>query len=414
MYCQNCGQEIEDESKFCKYCGTETHRKPITKNIKHHFSCFFAKIKNLKIFQKEFYSNNRKIMLISTSIVIAFMTLLLLLYFLIPFLFVEISILKFNNKKYDIAIEWCNRAIKINSRYANAYYNRANAKSEIFDIESAREDYNKAIELKPHNAEYYFARGNCSSSYCNQALNDFNVAIKLNSKKSKYYVKRAKANSCLGNYTEAFADINTAIKLKSKDAKIYYERSNIYETIEKYKEANEDLNKAIELAPKEAIYYSARGRIKAKLWDNNGALKDFNKAITLEPDNTLFYANRGLFKATQLKNFKEGIEDFNKAIELNSVDSLLYQSRSTLKYLQNDNNGAMKDINIAIDLANNDKDKASAYHFRGDIKYKKRNYSGATDDSLKAYTLNPSQEYFQSYMNSSYNSVMSIMPNFYY
>ena len=24
MYCQNCGKEIEDHSKFCKHCGTKT------------------------------------------------------------------------------------------------------------------------------------------------------------------------------------------------------------------------------------------------------------------------------------------------------------------------------------------------------------------------------------------------------
>lgn len=410
MYCQICGKQIEEEAKYCKYCGTKTNRKSITKNIKQHFSCFFTKFKNHKIFQKNFYMNNKKIIIITTSIFITFMTLLLLLFYLIPFIFVKISILKFNDKKYNIAIEWCNRAIKINTKYANAYFNRANAKSEIFDFENAKEDYNKAIELKPNNAEYYFARGNYSP-YCNESLEDLNIAIKLNPQKAKYYVKRANVQSYLENYTEAFTDINTAIKLNSKNSEIYYERSCIYERIEKYKKANEDLNKAIVLAPNKAIYYSARGSIKEYLWDNNGALRDFNKAITLEPNNDIFYAKRGIFKATKLKKIKEGIDDLNKAIELNSVNSYLYQCRSILKCLQNDNNGAMKDINIAINLANNDEEKARAYNFRGNIKYKKRNYSGATDDYYKAYTLNPSQEYFQSYMNSTYNSVMS---SFYY
>lgn len=399
MFCQNCGNEIEDESKFCKYCGIETHKKTFTKNIKQYFSSIFCKIKNHKIFQKEFYINNRKIVLITTSIAVIFMILMSLLYFFIPFLLVEISRFKFNDKKYDVAIEWCNRAIRFNSKYADAYYNRANAKSEMFEFKNAREDYNKAIELKPNNAEYYFARGN-NSTYCSQSLEDFNVAINLNSKKPKYYVNRAKSHSCLGNYSESFADVNKAIELNSKDAEIYYERSNIYKTIKKYKEANEDLNKAIELAPDIAIYYSARGSIKAELWDINGALRDFNKAISLEPNNELFYADRGTFKATKMKKIKEGIEDFNKAIELNSVDSLLYQCRSSLKYLQNDNNGALKDIDIAINLAKTDKDRASGYKIRGDIKYKKGNYSGATDDYLEAYTLNPSAEYMQYYLNA--------------
>ena len=412
MFCKNCGKEIEDEARFCKYCGAETNKKAHSAKFKEYFVKLLITIKKFEICQKEFYTNHRKIVIGISSIIAVLATLLLVMYILSPFLLTEISILKFKDKKYDVAIEWCNRAIKINSKYANAYYNRANAKSEILDYGSASEDYSKAIELKPNNAEYYFARGN-NAQYCSEALEDFNVAIKINSKNPKYYAKRAKAQSCLGNYTEAFADINRAIKLNSNDAEVYYERADIYKTITKYKEAHEDLNKAIELAPEKAFYYSARGNIKAELWDNNGALRDFDKAISLESDNYFFYMQRAVFKAKQ-KKFKEGIADLDKAIELNSVNSVLYQCRSRLKGAINDNNGAIKDIDITIDLANNDKDKASAYNARGDIKYKIRNYGGATDDYLKAYTLNPSQDYWQSYMNANYNSVMSSMPRFYY
>ena len=62
MYCRICGKQIE-EAKNCKYCGTKTNRKSITKNIKQHFSCFFTKFKNHKIFQKNFYMNNKKIIM---------------------------------------------------------------------------------------------------------------------------------------------------------------------------------------------------------------------------------------------------------------------------------------------------------------------------------------------------------------
>ena len=46
MYCKNCGKEIDDDSKFCQYCGVEqskketgTYTEPKVNNTPKHKTC---------------------------------------------------------------------------------------------------------------------------------------------------------------------------------------------------------------------------------------------------------------------------------------------------------------------------------------------------------------------------------------
>ena len=50
---------------------------------------------------------------------------------------------------------------------ADAYFNSGNAKSDSGDYQGAIADYDKAIEINPQNAAYYYNRG-----YANYKLGD--------------------------------------------------------------------------------------------------------------------------------------------------------------------------------------------------------------------------------------------------
>jgi Tfp pilus assembly protein PilF len=60
--------------------------------------------------------------------------------------------------KPDLALVDLNKAIAIKPDYADAYSNRAIAKSFLGD-KNILPDHNKAVELQPNQAKYYYNRG---------------------------------------------------------------------------------------------------------------------------------------------------------------------------------------------------------------------------------------------------------------
>src|SRR5208283_97365 len=87
-------------------------------------------------------------------------------------------------------------------------------------------DYNKAIELNPKDADAYYNRGNAYKVLRNfkQAISDYNKAIELDPKDADAYRNRGIAYKVLGNFEQAINDYSKAIELDPKDADAYYNR----------------------------------------------------------------------------------------------------------------------------------------------------------------------------------------------
>jgi tetratricopeptide (TPR) repeat protein len=60
---------------------------------------------------------------------------------------------------HDRALQDYNEAIKLNSNFEQAFFNRGNAYDEEGQFGRAIQDYNRAIELKPDYAKAFNNRG---------------------------------------------------------------------------------------------------------------------------------------------------------------------------------------------------------------------------------------------------------------
>jgi tetratricopeptide (TPR) repeat protein len=100
------------------------------------------------------------------------------------------------------------------------FLNRAIAQKMSGDALSALSDMNKAIELKPQNADLYKLRGNIYVLLNNyfEAINDYTKAIELNNGFAEAYFNRGIANILAQNRTAACSDFE-----KSRD--LGYEES---------------------------------------------------------------------------------------------------------------------------------------------------------------------------------------------
>jgi len=192
-----------------------------------------------------------------------------------------------------------------------AYNNRGNAYSELKQYEEAIEDYSKAIELNPNDAEAYNNRGTAYDE--------------------------------LQHQEEAIGDYSKAIELDPNDAEAYNNRGNAYGELQHQEEAIGDYNKAIELNPNLAVAYLNRGVTQLQTnEDLDKAIDDFKHARDLFEGNGKermpgFVEWAKARKELNLKNWDDFRERMNEAKEIfektNDSLSLSFAASINFSYL---------------------------------------------------------------------------------
>ena len=198
-------------------------------------------------------------------------------------------------RKYDLAIQDCEKGLKLDKVHANCYYRRIYALSRAKRYEEALEDCNRSIELDPEYAPAYLGRG----------------IVYLEQKK----------------YEEALQEYSKTIELDPNNAPAYNNRGRSYYRENHYEEALEEYNKAIELDPDWAYPYNNRGRLYYKQKRYDKALEEYGKAIELKSDWASPYYNCGLIYYKQ-ENYKEALENYKKAYDLYEEDNKYYKGEA--------------------------------------------------------------------------------------
>lgn len=153
----------------------------------------------------------------------------------------------------------------------------------------AYEDFNKAVEINPKNADAYF-----------------NLALVFDK------VFPSKTTESI-NLKISF--LNAAIELNPNYTHAYFYRGIEKYYLKEYRNAISDYNIIIEKDKENFQCYTYRGMAKAELKDNNGAMSDFNKAIEINPKDAFVYGSRGYLKFN-LNQKEAACLDFSRAVEL--------------------------------------------------------------------------------------------------
>lgn len=289
-------------------------------------------------------------------------------------------------EKRDLALREFGKAIsaaKNAKERADAWYDRGRF-NDLFDKQVAVADFTKAIELAPHNGEYYQSRG---SSYwgLNQndlALRDFNKAIELHPSALSYGTRGAfymRDKPELG-----IADLTRAIELEP-NAFDYMHRAQTYERIGKIDLAIRDYSKLLELFPEYNHFYNARGRLYAKLGMHALALKDYTKTIQVKPDSLSAYMDRGKYFA-QSGQHEQAIQDFTQAIKMKpEFDGYIERGFSYYKLGRDDL--ALKDYATALAL--NYRYPGQAYFNRALVYARQKNAAKTLPDITQAMQIDP-------------------------
>lgn len=319
---------------------------------------------------------------------------------------------KMNNENFIEAKSLCEKALKINSELSDAYNLKGNANYELGNFEESVEDFTKAIEKDPNNAEHYYDRSWTYNKMdrSHSAMLDINKALELEPSNSRFYYSRAGFEYDLGRYKEAIKDYTKAIEI-NPTAKKYIARGDCYIELEMYNEAIADYTSAIETEPESYVAYHRRGLAKMDLEQFEEAIKDFEKAIEIYPDAAypriqIGYATIALGKKDAMKYFNQAVKVFPDAdIYLERVKArvkILLRETALENLAQNKDictdffdrklfnekqaKDDIKDLNKAL---KDDPDNIEALEFRADRYFYLEKFDKSVADLTKLIELEP-------------------------
>jgi len=121
-------------------------------------------------------------------------------------------------------------------------------------------DYERLIELDPHNADAYHERGDFyyETDQYGKAITDYSKALELDPAYSSAYFNRAYAYGEIGQYDKAIAGYSKVIELSPSDAQAYYNRGLDYQNKGEVPKAVSDLEKCVGLSTDPQLTEDAR------------------------------------------------------------------------------------------------------------------------------------------------------------
>jgi len=269
-------------------------------------------------------------------------------YQFIPFLLKEVDSFWFT-KKYEKAIESCERVIELDSEQPKAYYYLGLINFELNKIEESITYYKKAIKLDKTLKKAWYHLGisyfNLKNNFL--AMNVFKHALNSKSKEIKdeyIWIYLAEIYSRKKLDKEALRTGFKAIEINPQYWNAYTHTGYYYFKLEKYKEAIKIFNKAIKLNPNDFFSRNYIGLSLKELEKFEESRIVFEKILKMNPKNSTARINLGLLcmrfnqPLEAIKHFKKGANNKN----LDDIDCYL------LAY----NLYQLKEHNLAFNLIN--------------------------------------------------------------
>lgn len=270
--------------------------------------------------------------------------------------------------QYNKAIPLLKKAIKLKPDYWEAYNKLGLTRIKLKDYKEAKKDLDKAEKIAPLNYESLKLKG----------INYYYLA---EYKESKYYLD-----------TAAFYENDE----KLDDAELYYYRALLMFKGKSYKKALETCEAGLDLNPRYIDLFILKGEIRFEKKEYNYAIKELTEAIKLMSEtNTNYNAYKLRAKSKfEVGDFKGATTDWNVYIDGVPDEEEALISRGAAKINNNDNSGAIVDLDAAIKL--NSKNPVS-YCYRGVAKGGNRQYVEALKDL--DYAIKLKFDYSTAYVN---------------
>lgn len=289
-------------------------------------------------------------------------------------------------KKYDLGIKDCEKALELDSEYYCVYVRRGGIYLSTKKYDKAIQDYNKVLELKPANSTAYYNRGNCwwyKKDY-DRSIRDYNKTIDLEPEAHDAYYSIGLSYRGKGDFENAKKYMLISLKLGMEEYRVFHEFAVQASVQKNYILAERYYQKAIDGNNKDDDLLYDYAVFKGDIKDFQTAIALYSKAIDI---NMLakYYHNRGVLYL-KLGKSSEAISDLLESIKIDSSHTISYDVLGAFYSNKEDYETSLKYYSKSIEF--NPKD-ANAYIRRGQLLEKIKQYESALEDYKQAVWLEP-------------------------
>ncbi len=285
---------------------------------------------------------------------------------------------------------WNDALKKFPENNDTGYLNRGSVLYNMGEYSLAMQDYKKLLEIDPHNGGAYVGTGLIKRAMKDMqgAMIDFNKALTLGQLYDGY-LNRAVLKIDLKDFKGALDDLDNASKTNSSSTEIYLNKGLVLFQMGNYQEALDSYNHALEIDSQESKAYRGRGQVKQSMNDMPGAMADYNIAISLYQSYD-YYLNRALLKY-MLNDFESALADLDNASNLNADAYEVYFDKGFINLHIGNMKMAISEFDKAIKLNTSD---FEVYLKRAIAKYNLGEYKEALVDIQQSIDLKPSADAF--------------------
>ncbi len=178
-----------------------------------------------------------------------------------------------------------------------AWNNRANFYRDRGDIQQALNDYSEVIRLAPEKSGAYNSRGKLYFNSSNRrdwplAQKDYQKALSIEPHNAEYMTNLGAIYAKMDDRSNALRYFSDAIKSNPDHAVAYLNRSIMYQQLNRPADALSDIQVYLRFNPYQSDLWYESGRLKRILRRPNEALNDFNKAIQYNANKGIYYYER--------------------------------------------------------------------------------------------------------------------------
>ena len=297
--------------------------------------------------------------------------------------------------KLNEAVEFFQKALKLNPQDESIRLNLAKAFSDQGMDGEALPHFKKATELMPGNANAWIGLGKTFVNLQNEhdALDCYNKALAIDSKLIGGWSNKAFALFKLGKYQDSLNCYDEAITLEPNNPVAWSEKGVVLHALQKYEEAISNYDKAIEINPNLATAYLNKGAALKELKRNQEALSLCKTALNLNPNMPEAWLNAGI-NFRELKKFDNALYHLDEAIKLNPRLANNWSSKGLTLHELKRHEEALAHFDRAIEL---NPHYAEAWNNKGITLNELKRYEEALDHFDQAIELNPI--YAEAYSN---------------
>jgi serine/threonine protein kinase/Tfp pilus assembly protein PilF len=267
------------------------------------------------------------------------------------------------------------------------YFNWANAKLQLGDLEDALIGFTNCIRLRPDFSWPYRSRGtvHLRLRQYDQAIRDYSTALEFSPVYLDARAERGMAFIEMGNLDLALQDCTQVLEEDPRHAPAYLHRAECYRRRKQYEEALADCTHALELNQYNDDVHQKREAIYEEM-KRSGDTVRLKRAEAKDLENAQELYKRALQHVSH-GDYQQAQVNLTVTIELCPRAPQLYRDRGLLywKHLK-DFDAALIDWRKVIEFLPN---QAETYRFLGNIHMGRREYDLALQDMQEALSRKP-------------------------